>query len=387
MKLKSFFAASVEEALSQARREFGPEAVLVQSRRSLPEAKEFGEYEVVCALLDEDAARTAAIRSEAKDTAGLQSAAPGGDKLMAELAEVKRSVERLQNSIVRGTLPAPGMPKELQDAFIALLDADVDSDLAERIVSEAGAHAAAAAPKNAGQQRVGFRFSTLIHRYIERIAAARPDSMESTVPGMRVVALVGPPGAGKTSCIARLAARYGIAQHKATHIIAFDDYRIGGGEQLRAYAAVLGVSFESVNHDLPLTRAFDEHHWKDLVLIDVPGFSASETGAAADAAERLRNERVETHLVLPASLRAADLRRVADAYAVFRPANLIFTRLDETTAYGPILNETVRTGLPISFLANGPRIPDDFEAATPSRIADLVLGGTTGSVRVVSAAA
>ncbi len=53
MKLKSFFAASVEEALSQARREFGPEAVLVQSRRSLPEAKEFGEYEVVCALLED----------------------------------------------------------------------------------------------------------------------------------------------------------------------------------------------------------------------------------------------------------------------------------------------------------------------------------------------
>lgn len=386
MKLKSFFAATVEEALAQARREFGPEAVLVQSRRALPEAKEFGEYEVVCALLEEDAARIAANRTDAKETVGLQSAAPAGDKLMAELAEVRRSVERLQNSIVRGTLPAPGMPKELQDAFIALLDADVDSDLAERIISEAGAHAPVAESKNT-EQRVGSRFSNLIHRYIERLAVARHDSMESTVPGMRVVALVGPPGAGKTSCIARLAARYGIARHKATHIIAFDDYRIGGSEQLRAYAAVLGVSFETVNHDLPLTRAFDEHHWKDLVLIDVPGFSASEAGAAADAAERLRNERVETHLVLPASLRAADLRRVVDAYGVFRPANLIFTRLDETTAYGPILNETVRTGLPVSFLANGPRIPDDFEAATASRIADLVLGGGTGSMRVISAAA
>jgi flagellar biosynthesis protein FlhF len=386
MKLKSFFAASVEEALGQARREFGPEAVLVQSRRTPAEAKEFGEYEVVCALLEEDAA-SAAAPAETRESLGAPSGIAGADKVLAELADVKRCMQRLQNSILRGAVPAAGMPKELQESFTALLDADVDSELAERIVSEAGAHAAAAPQKGAGAKRGEARFSSLVHRHITRLAAARPDALSDDQPGLRTIALVGPPGAGKTACIAKMAARYGVARRKATHVISLDDYRIGGSEQLRAYAAVLGVSFEAVNHDLPLTKAFGEQHWKDLVLIDVPGFSASEMAAAADAAERLGGERVDTHLVLPASLRAADLRRIVAAYAIFRPANLIFTRLDETTMYGPILNETVRTGIPVSFLANGPRIPDDFEPATRSRIADLVLGGGPGRAKAISAAA
>ncbi len=192
---------------------------------------------------------------------------------------------------------------------------------------------------------------------------------------MRVVALVGPPGAGKTSCIARLAARYGIARRKAAHIIALDDYRIGGGEQLRAYAAVLGVGFETRESrsaaDEGVRRAPLEGSRPDRCsgLQRCGDRSGGRRGGTAAGGAGWRRTWWFPHPCAP-----ADLRRIVDGYGVFRPANLIFTRLDETRSYGPILNETVRTGLPVSFLASGPRIPDDFEAATPSRIADLVVG-------------
>jgi flagellar biosynthesis protein FlhF len=66
---------------------------------------------------------------------------------------------------------------------------------------------------------------------------------------------------------------------------------------------------------------------------------------------------------------------MVDRYTTFAPAKLLFTRLDETDSYGAILNEPVRTGLPVSFLGTGPRIPEDFELATKDRIADLLLEG------------
>ena len=82
-------------------------------------------------------------------------------------------------------------------------------------------------------------------------------------------------------------------------------------------------------------------------------------------------------------MKSADLSRVVDSFEVFRPRRLIFTKLDETGSFGPILNETMRTGKPLSFFTAGQRIPEDLEAATKGRLAELILGG---GCRAMSAA-
>jgi flagellar biosynthesis protein FlhF len=79
------------------------------------------------------------------------------------------------------------------------------------------------------------------------------------------------------------------------------------------------------------------------------------------------------HLVLPASMRTSDLKRVAEQYAVFQPSKLLFTRLDETETFGPILNQSIRMGKPVSFLSSGQRIPEDLEPASEELILHLVL--------------
>jgi flagellar biosynthesis protein FlhF len=79
-------------------------------------------------------------------------------------------------------------------------------------------------------------------------------------------------------------------------------------------------------------------------------------------------------------MKSADLSRVVDSFEAFRPQRLIFTKLDETGSFGPILNESVRTGKPLSFFTTGQRIPEDLEAATKSRVAELILSGTAGQV-------
>ena len=87
---------------------------------------------------------------------------------------------------------------------------------------------------------------------------------------------------------------------------------------------------------------------------------------------------VDTHLVLPASMRAADLRRVSEQYASFDPRKLLFTRLDETETFGPILSRSVRMGIPVSFFSRGQRIPEDLEPATADLLLDLILGPPLG---------
>src|SRR5215831_8896890 len=85
-------------------------------------------------------------------------------------------------------------------------------------------------------------------------------------------------------------------------------------------------------------------------------------------------EDIDTHLVVPASMKSADLHRMVDAFEILHPRHLLFTKLDETTSFGPVLNEAVRTSKPLSFFTNGQRIPEDLEAVTQNHLIDLLLG-------------
>ena len=115
---------------------------------------------------------------------------------------------------------------------------------------------------------------------------------------------------------------------------------------------------------------------KDLVLIDTPGLASADLDEAAGLARFFAaREDIDTHLVLTASMKSTDLTRVIDAYERFRPRRLLFTRLDETGSFGPILNEAVRTGKPLSFFATGQRIPEDLEAASQDKLVGLVTAG------------
>ena len=172
----------------------------------------------------------------------------------------------------------------------------------------------------------------------------------------------------------KLAVRYGITSRRPARILSLDTYRIGAAEELRSYASILGIGFQVLETTAALVQAFEEHRQKDLILIDTPGLARGEMDCVADLARFLSTyPGIDTHLVLAASMRATDLKRAAERYEVFQPSKLLFTRLDETETFGPILNQSIHTGKPVSFLSRGQRIPEDLEPATEEMILDLVL--------------
>jgi len=190
------------------------------------------------------------------------------------------------------------------------------------------------------------------------------------------VVLVGPPGAGKTSMVAKLAVHFGLIPRRPTHLISYDSHRIASGEQLRAYAGILGVSFEALYTVNGLDQSLRENVRKDLILIDTPGYSPSDFDLSLELSRFLSTyPHLDIHLVLSCGAKTSDLPSMVERYKTFHPAKLIFTMLDETGSCGALLNEPARTGLPLSFLSTGPRVPDDLDPATKDRVAELLWGG------------
>jgi len=357
MRIKSFYGNTVDAAVALARREFGEEAILVESRRAPLEARHLGEYEVVCALVP-----------ETETTAASPAAEPGAQeaRLAKELAEMRRQLDVMGRTITRSAWSSTRRPlavPELSDWHARLMAADVDGEIVGQILDTVERRCA---EESAG---VGAAVMAEIERRTLVSATLAPPAAD----GPAIVVLAGPPGAGKTATLAKLAVSCGLAERRPVKLLSLDDYRVGGADQLRSYAAILGAGFQALDNTGALSQALAETHGKPLILVDTPGYGRRDMDRAADLARFLATRpAITVHLVLTASMKSADLMAVAERFEVFRPAGLLFTRVDETLCFGTAFSLSVRQGKPISFLGTGQDIPDDLEPATKGRILNLL---------------
>ena len=300
MKLKSFFANTIEEAIRLARRELGPDAMLVNSKATNVEARHLGCYEVVvCGDAQEAGSREQRHGSETgQDNSSERPAGPSRawatslpvDKLSQDVSELKQRMEKLALTLARAGkgMASIAFDPELTRVFAQLTDAELDTELAYDVIGRL----TSPIPEGACEWN--------LHGW----SASMPNSVHADAPS-RVVALVGPPGAGKTSALVKVAVQYGLTARKRVQILTTDTYRIGAAEELRSYAAILGIGCQVLETADALGQALEEYRQKDLILIDTPGLCRSEMEASEDLARVLAaHPGVDTHLVLPASMRA-----------------------------------------------------------------------------------
>ena len=410
MRIKSYFAESVPAAVAKARQEMGPDAMLVSSQKSPAEARHLGEYEVVFGLASfgesSQSLKAQAFKYQEGRTFApeeLPLAAPAAS-IAGELSDLRRQLQGLRQAMLRASSTEPAWPAAVPPSISAfhteLCEADITPDLAKEVLAVAeeqwneqceflgetlagtlrGApsdlnasplHAALSRPNSQSIDAEWLR--TAVLQELSRRCLVSPLLIEERDPAFPV-ALVGPPGAGKTTMLVKLAVKYGVAAGRPVHFLSLDQYRIGAADQLRSYASLLGASFESVPSLHALSQQVSLTPSHALVLIDTPGYGVADLQDAAELARFLgHHPRIDVHLVLPASMKRRDMRRIAEQFAPFHPQNLLFSKLDETDSYGALLSEAITSGRPLSFFSTGQRIPEDIELANVNRLLDSLL--------------
>jgi flagellar biosynthesis protein FlhF len=191
----------------------------------------------------------------------------------------------------------------------------------------------------------------------------------STVSG-GIMAVVGPTGAGKTTTIAKLAARW-CMRHGAKDLalVSTDSYRIGARDQLMTYARVLGAPMHAANSGKELAALLERLKSKKLILIDTAGMGARDARLAEQLTVLKQGApRARILLALPAQSEGRALDEIAQAFAPLYPVACILTKVDEAASLGAVISTTLRHRLKIAYVCDGQRVPEDMHAAHQKRV-------------------
>ncbi|MCC4588541.1 flagellar biosynthesis protein FlhF [Xanthomonas melonis] len=272
-------------------------------------------------------------------------------QLRGELALMRQMIEREMNRLtderLRGS-PVRAQALELMDDYG--FDAGLTRDIALQIPADTELH-----------RGRGLMLGLLS----KRLPVAPVDPLERG----GVIALVGPTGAGKTTTIAKLAQRFA-AQHapRDVALVTTDTLRVGGREQLHSYGRQLGIAVHEADSAESLLELLDRLRDYKLVLIDTAGMGQRDRALAAQLNWLRAAQQVTSLLVLPANSHFADLDEVVRRFAHAKPQGVVLTKLDETGRFGSALSVVVDHQMPITWVTDGQRVPDDLHRANAASL-------------------
>lgn len=375
MRLKTYNADSVQAALRLARIELGDDAMLIGSTENSKGGS--GAKLSVTFGADLSSAEMERAGEPLSVPLGEKAAAPQpppGGPVLEELRRLRSDLDSMRNSPrQRGALESAFTPvfenKVVGQLFVRLVTRGVSPALAARLVAELEAGAEPDTPYHALLERL---YSRVRSMWKIRSDAAAADDRQT-------VAVVGPAGAGKTTTLAKIAISLGFARGRSIGFVCVDPYRVGGVDHLEAYAGLLDAPLRLVDRPEDLAAAVDEirsgNDVPDLLLLDTAGYPLRDAGRQRSLHDGLRQcGGVDVHLTLNAANRPEDLRRGYDAFGA-SAASLIFTRLDEASAPGSLLDESLRFGLPIAYVTTGQRTAQDLSPADRDELTMLAMGG------------
>jgi flagellar biosynthesis protein FlhF len=377
VQFQNFRGADVTEALSQVRTVLGPDAVIRATRRvpgGGPLDRGYVEIEAargeapVRAFRPESAeprvrparlgetkpkseprpARPASAPSTPKG-ATLGKGAPVGD-LNREIAELKAAVEALQ---------AACTPRARALGYLHA--SGVEGNLANEL--------AAGAPRST---KHGLASGPWLRKAIAERLRVVPSLIAR--PGQQLIACVGPTGAGKTTTLAKLAARARLDLGRSVGVISLDTFRVGAVEQWQRYSRLIGLPFHAARDADEFERALGSMD-PEILLVDTEGQLPGDPlpmQRLAASLERAAGWDKNVLLAVPAWLRGGDVDRLVRSYEAPRPTAVVATKLDEATRAGGLLHACLPTSTPLAFLCDGPRVPEDIFEPEAQGVVELI---------------
>ncbi|SPF31277.1 putative Flagellar biosynthesis regulator FlhF (GTP-binding signal recognition particle SRP54 G-domain protein) [Syntrophobacter sp. SbD1] len=354
MQVKTFKASTMEKALAQVKKDLGPDAIILSSRKAPAGSGESG-FEV-----------SAAREAQSDSAPANPSNGDASADMQNDIQEIRSFLSLLISS--KDQLAQLQADQPLAELYHSLLVRGLDEKQVFILLSKA------VSDLNGDTVDKRLIFNAFCKRLIAKIGCARPFRGISNSSGPTVFTFLGPTGVGKTTTLAKLAAYLKIKRQLELGIISLDTYRIGAVEQLQTYAGILEIPFNSAQSQTELTRALDDFRHCDAVLVDTTGRNYLNRDHVRRLDSLFDSVRKPVHfLVLSATAKDEDLKRTITHFKQIEINSLIFTKLDETVHHGCILNQLLRFNYPISYMGTGQRVPEDIEQATQKRLLSLLI--------------
>ncbi len=404
MKIKKYVGATMSECILKVKRELGEDAVILDSRK-VPRGGPFsflaGEaIEVVAATPDAElggyhrlqktgkAPKSKAIqlppepppleKNENKSAFREKPAAAEFALISEDIRGLKETVKQITDHLKYNQLPA--LPLQLEELHRSLLENGVEERIAAELTQ--GILLETKGDEFEDRNALRRRLHDRITEYVkwtgtsngtngsklpkELIAKSNDGGFRCGYP--RIIALVGPTGVGKTTTLAKMATHPEIFGKKRVALISADTYRIAAVEQLKTFAAIANIPMEAVYRPADMRRALDHFKDRDVILIDTAGRSQNDQSQLNDLTAFMEYAKPdEIHLTLSICTRLDDQMDVIHKFQRIHPTRLLFTKLDETTSFGMILNVCYYHKLPISLLTFGQNVPDDIVSPSYAR--------------------
>ena len=383
MQVKRFTAPDMAQAMRQVRQNLGPDAVILATGR-LPgggvEISAAVESDPAIQLTPESASSQDPIEAvlaedsesepqdETGDELGLQDIFHRGkpeESHSRQVAGLVKRVESLNKLLAKHLMRSEAAEyfaerPEVAPLYRHLCQMELSPTLIAQLLDDL------AAPEGRGMlARLSIRLKQLIK-------VSGPPKVVKGRPS--IWALVGPTGVGKTTTVAKLAATFQLKHRLDVGMITLDTYRMAAAEQLDTYGRIMDVQTVVAGDAEEAKRAVLQLRGNDVILIDTVGRAPDDRNNLAELEGILKGlPGLKTHLVLACPTRDADQQRIIQSFQRFSPSNLIFTKLDETRVYGPIVNRVVEAGLPVSYLTDGQKVPDDLEEASRDGLARRIM--------------
>ncbi|EKN63901.1 flagellar biosynthesis protein FlhF [Schinkia azotoformans] len=379
MKVKKFIAPNMPEAMKMIRNELGKDAVILNSK-VVQKGGIFGFFtkkniEVIAAVDPQPIPKKQPMQKEKIEPKIEFQPAPiiksvevpkTDAELLKEIKDLKEMLKGL--SVHNGRDSFEHYPGPLKDMNQFLSNQEVDLQLRKEIMG----FLLEKWYVNKGEANFE-QITTWGKEYL--VNSMSPLSFGAINFSKKYINVVGPTGVGKTTTLAKIAAQAVLKYGKKVAFITTDTYRIAAIDQLKTYAKILNVPLEVTYTIDDFVKAKERFSHFDLILIDTAGRNFRNKQYVEDLKSVISfDENLETILVLALTSKYSDMLDIFEQFSSIKIDKLIFTKVDETSKYGTILNLIFKYKIGVAYLTNGQNVPDDIFEASPESIANTVFG-------------
>ena len=387
MKMLSFLGETPTKALQNAQKECGSDAVVISTKKISSKSKNSENmYEIIVALEEEydkfkDMPKQKIVHKTVSDIPkNTNNAINSDENSSTQFYDFKSQIEKMQESIlqVQKTLWEPKsqlydltIPPEFIDIYTLFEKNEFDQEMTYSIMKKAIEQLPVNMKSN--PSKITDFFKLILRRII-----AIKHEVPLRTHQRKIMMFVGPTGVGKTTTIAKLAARYAykLGINYKVGIITLDSFRVGAIEQLKAYSNLMRLPLEVVKRPDELGEAIRRLKDCHYILIDTAGgsqYDVDKIELINQYQQHLNEIPIEKMLVLPANVKTSDLQEIYHNYSALHIHNLIFTKLDETISYGSLISFAHKTKKSICYLSVGQNVPDDLIEANSNYLIDCFI--------------